>query len=683
MSAKSKKIDFYENQEVDEDDLGKLTSMGFDKSTSSHALSVCANFDEALQYLFDNPPPSPRAQAKAPPTHSHTSSTCRSNESFSFVGMENEDMGTQFRIANQIVDASNKRKVSLTAEDAALLPWAMEIIDFKRQVGNKPFMGLSEAMKKRFVDLKNVIKSEQKRFLDETISKTAENQQNRKRRNSKEFQKTAGGAGIDGPANESERNLDYMFRRRDELSREIVDQRGLVVNFTRPPFRISDDTLEELYLFLKEIVHNGQNLDEQKDRIHAFVFSRIHSTHGKIVPSLLELMLLENEDYLLQRNISRLLNGQDVGDGQVDRRDGGDGGGDDGEDDDGGDDDDYDGGDGDYNDENDNEVDMAKLNDLHKSHARDLAAVTSALESEAERQRRELQERLKNRRKKRIKECRESEMMSEEVDRVERELREQEDQELARFDLKSSQRNRNVVNGINKAHVQIIERFTEGKCDEDYDVAEKLARELREAHLKDLAKMRESLEHERERQRVALMERLRKKRMQRLRDDGAQENFNKIVMEIDFEESKGLSALEEKFCNKVKVIGDEQTEYFAANSLGCRLSEDVEDAEDWMDHLAKLHSQHTKNLSNMQASLLDEKMRQQSLLHSRLQAARLKKLNNAMKRGGDLDEVEAECEETTVKMRAKFEQRFTEKLAEVEDAMMRKQDEEVRKRKGF
>jgi len=81
--------------------------------------------------------------------------------------------------------------------------------------------------------------------------------------------------------------------------------------------------------------------------------------------------------------------------------------------------------------------------------------------------------------------------------------------------------------------------------------------------------------------------------------------------------------------------------------------------------------------------LLGEKMRQQSLLHSRLQAARLKKLNNAMKRGGDLDEVEAECEETTVKMRAKFEQRFTEKLAEVEDAMMRKQDEEVRKRKGF
>jgi len=74
------------------------------------------------------------------------------------------------------------------------------------------------------------------------------------------------------------------------------------VNYTKggAATRISDDTLEELYLFLKEMVHNGEDLDRHKKRIHEYVFSRITSKSGSIVSCLLELMLLENEDYLLQ-----------------------------------------------------------------------------------------------------------------------------------------------------------------------------------------------------------------------------------------------------------------------------------------------------------------------------------------------------------------------------------------------
>jgi len=235
---------------------------------------------------------------------------------------------------------------------------------------------------------------------------------------------------------------------------------------------------------------------------------------------------------------------------------------------------------------------MAKLNELHKNHERDLNAITSALESEAERQRRELQERLKNRRKKRLKECEGANMMDEEIERVDRTMREEAELELARFDLKSSQRNSNVVNGVKKAHVKIIEQFTDDDNEDSYnDIANKLARELREAHLKDLVKMRDQVETERERQRRALQERLRKKRLSKLNSNDDGEDAKKIIMDIDFEEQTELAALEEKFSSKIRDMTHEPTEYFAANCLGSRLGElneeGAENAEDWMGHLGE------------------------------------------------------------------------------------------------
>jgi len=51
MESKSRKIDYYENQDIDDDDLNKLTGMGFDTKACKHALSISDNFDEALQYV--------------------------------------------------------------------------------------------------------------------------------------------------------------------------------------------------------------------------------------------------------------------------------------------------------------------------------------------------------------------------------------------------------------------------------------------------------------------------------------------------------------------------------------------------------------------------------------------------------------------------------------------------------
>ena len=69
MRSKSAKIDSATTTYYDVNDLEKLTSMGFDKAFAVAALNNCdGDFDEALQYLFDNPPPSPRENAFSTPT---------------------------------------------------------------------------------------------------------------------------------------------------------------------------------------------------------------------------------------------------------------------------------------------------------------------------------------------------------------------------------------------------------------------------------------------------------------------------------------------------------------------------------------------------------------------------------------------------------------------------------------
>jgi len=85
MSSKSFKQDYYDANphhvrvtpqatSFDPNDLNNLTSMGFPTDACVNALTKCGgDFDEALQYLFDNPPSSPRgggskeAAPSAPP----------------------------------------------------------------------------------------------------------------------------------------------------------------------------------------------------------------------------------------------------------------------------------------------------------------------------------------------------------------------------------------------------------------------------------------------------------------------------------------------------------------------------------------------------------------------------------------------------------------------------------------
>jgi len=161
MRSKSAKIDLSTTPYYDVNDLKKLTSMGFDKNYSVAALNSCDGvFDEALQYLFDNPPPSPRDnQASAPPEPSAPVQDFRSTR-----------------------PRYNK--------------------DTKEQV-------------------------------NDSVKNALTKQDSLRRRTSSAASEAAAPAPVDSDASSAEKHLDYMFKRRDQLASEIVDQRKVVVNFTK------------------------------------------------------------------------------------------------------------------------------------------------------------------------------------------------------------------------------------------------------------------------------------------------------------------------------------------------------------------------------------------------------------------------------------------------------------------
>ena len=466
-------------------------------------------------------------------------------------------------------------------------------------------------------------------------------------------------------ATKTEQTLDYMFKRREQLTTEITEQRKAVVNFTKNPNRVSDDHLEELYLFLKEMVHNGDDLAKHKQRIHTYVFSRITPSQGTIVPNLLSLMLLENEDYLLQKNINRLLNGESLESVLQDQA-----------------------GNSTSSSASPSGPDTSELDELHRQHALELQRANEALEAEAERQRRRLQEQLKNKRKNRLKQCKDSNMLDEEISRVERQMDEDNNQALSNLDEKLATRNQQTLAGLQTKQIRIIEetsRLNRKLTAKELDaINDDIAAQLRDQHAIDLAKMREALDVEKSRQRAALQARLRNKRKNILSASPtpSDQDAAESILNIDLEETNGLNDIDSKFSRQMYNMVQGPTESFAAVSTGLRMACDNLDSEDWMDNLAKLHKLHCTNLATMQSSLMDEKSKQQSNLQARLQAMRQKKLAAAMKRGAtpeELEEIEAECEAFEAKSREKLEEKFRTHISEIERNFMEQHNEDIAK----
>ena len=283
--------------------------------------------------------------------------------------------------------------------------------------------------------------------------------------------------------------LQKSLERRDYLRVQTHNQREIVLSYTRYPFSLEETGFEEIYLFLKEYVHNEHDLDEHKDSIHEYIFSRIDQSHSSLVPCLLELMHLENEDVLLLRKINNILEEgnlqEDIGVTSGVK----------------------------YCEESQsNTVDIpSKLSELQQAHAEELEILQSALEEESRRQRQLLENRLKSRRRTNKKEETEVELSN--ISSVNDVYDRCQQNELEK---NLSDRNRSIITGLKKKHVMIVDALSktdDGITEEKAHIMnKKVLNTLIDENMKEVVKSRDIIAAERARQGHKTREELRKRR---------------------------------------------------------------------------------------------------------------------------------------------------------------------------
>eukprot|EP01038_Epipyxis_sp_PR26KG_P005244 gene5244-7289_t len=107
---------------------------------------------------------------------------------------------------------------------------------------------------------------------------------------------------------QDEQLLHGLISRHDTVSREINgihNKCGLLVSKHQD---IKRENIEELYLYLKEQVASGSDLESISDELHENVYNLVSSAKGaEIVHWLLDLHLLEDEQYSLKQKINEIL----------------------------------------------------------------------------------------------------------------------------------------------------------------------------------------------------------------------------------------------------------------------------------------------------------------------------------------------------------------------------------------
>lgn len=109
-------------------------------------------------------------------------------------------------------------------------------------------------------------------------------------------------------APQQEQDLDGLLQRVEELQTEISHRRGPVMKFLKPPHSVDKKAFEEAYLYLKELVHNNEDLETHKEDMHSYVVeARVGTAASGLLPLMLDLMVVENELVEVNRSVQRML----------------------------------------------------------------------------------------------------------------------------------------------------------------------------------------------------------------------------------------------------------------------------------------------------------------------------------------------------------------------------------------
>ena len=102
-------------------------------------------------------------------------------------------------------------------------------------------------------------------------------------------------------APKQDQEIDALFLKLEELQGEAEEYRGVAHAYMKPPVSLSRKHFEDVYGFLKELVHNSVDLEAKREEIHAFiVVERVGEDNAQVVPDLLDLLSVYRCNQLLQ-----------------------------------------------------------------------------------------------------------------------------------------------------------------------------------------------------------------------------------------------------------------------------------------------------------------------------------------------------------------------------------------------
>ena len=302
----------------------ELTTMGFSPDAVAMALSFgLESLEDATQWLLDHPDAGGETEAD----------------------VQDEEALLHYAIAESILQKAKDGE--LTSDERRLVPWATEVMELhdQRRRGNQfddaRFGELRDALKRErdAIDRDSIkggradwvtalCEVDELRKTDASatrlVAKIRELEREllsaaARRSDVDELRKRASLSGAD--AEEAERKAarcDALLRRSNAAHAEAEARREDIMAFCSGPGSIGKETLERVYLYLKDKVHNKEPLEASDVKDEVFGPQGVDEDAGaELVPKVLQLILLE-EDELLLKN---LVKGVFAGDDDVDESD--------------------------------------------------------------------------------------------------------------------------------------------------------------------------------------------------------------------------------------------------------------------------------------------------------------------------------------------------------------------------
>ena len=108
-----------------------------------------------------------------------------------------------------------------------------------------------------------------------------------------------------------ERNLNELITLHAEKQNDVNVQRSSCTSYFEDN-RISQETYSDVYFFLKDMIKQNNTFIFEQDEVHDFIFKRVGHEQMSLVPELLKLLVLEDEELWLQEHIRKLVS-EDAG----------------------------------------------------------------------------------------------------------------------------------------------------------------------------------------------------------------------------------------------------------------------------------------------------------------------------------------------------------------------------------